>query len=112
LGTDYAIVKYLQENYYNTGRVEYGVVGYNNKRETIIDKTNRSWIEIWLQGYKGNRLDVMVGNYSSFIIFPQKENICLGLKRQGEKYRPTNDFYRDTVFDVACDVKSFIMRKG
>jgi hypothetical protein len=45
-------------------KICYSAGGYNPKANLIIDETNRDIKTVLVEGYRGNRLDLMVGSYN------------------------------------------------
>jgi hypothetical protein len=105
-GIDYAILKYLQDTYTGTVQIVYDTF----EKQTLLDKTDRSILEIWRNGYRGNRLDLMVGSYRVYMLFPNNDSLHLGSCSKGQ-YQRVKDFYIDTIFYCLKDIKGFLMRK-
>jgi hypothetical protein len=113
-GLDFALLNYIQNNCKDNNNV---IIGYflGVGKDILIDKTNRSWVDIWQQGYRGNRLDVMIGEYEC-IIKSQYHYLTLGIRRAGA-YKPLSP-YEPTVSELISEVyndrffnRTYLMRK-
>jgi hypothetical protein len=76
------LAKYIEDKH-----IEYTVsyTVYQKSSDTVIDKTNRSLVEILQQGYRGNRLDLMVNATYNIELHINGLDIQLGVKEQGDE---------------------------
>lgn len=58
------------------------VVEYHTTQGSFTDNTNRSLLEIATQGYRGNRLDIMVGMYSTEL-YVEDEMFTMSTRQSG-----------------------------
>jgi hypothetical protein len=80
-----AILDYLDKNIY-IPKIIYDCA--NN--EEIVDNTGRTLTEIWKQGYRGNRLDIMVDKYIIWFYISETSRVCLAYFEQGKNLSTEN----------------------
>jgi hypothetical protein len=108
-GLNYAILDYLNHLFKDVP-VKY--VQYS--QDEITDTTGRSWVEIVEKGYRGNRLDLMVGEYFCYVRLAGE---VLKLGRKADKgWHGAKNFYTELTADLVGNntdideiVKGFIM---
>jgi hypothetical protein len=79
-GSYFSLLNYIDKSILTKGfkyRIE-----YHSPSGVVLDNTDRNLCQIMTEGYQGNRLDLMVGNYSVHLVFDNRD-LLLGNRYKG-----------------------------